>query len=63
MTPWIWKIDALDEARKTWSLGKQLSLYADNKDEVIVALVKEDAAKIINVKQSIPKRGRERNYI
>ena len=38
---------ALDEARKTWNLGKQIGLYA-NKKEVIVALAKgSDARSVI----------------
>ena len=30
----------LEEAEKSWALGKNLGLYADNEDEVIAALVK-----------------------
>ena len=34
-------INWLEEAEKTWALGKQNGLYVKNKDEVITALVKK----------------------
>ena len=34
------KLDLLDEARKLWSLGKQIGLYAENEVEVMKALAK-----------------------
>ena len=41
-------------------MGKQLSLYGDNEDEIIGALVKCGIAKRIDFEQGIIKRGRGR---
>ena len=34
------ELEPLEEARKTWILGKQIGLYAENEDEVVEALAK-----------------------